>query len=240
MVDGNYSGSGSSSGSVTTLLMVVAVIAVAVAAFNVYRVAQTSATGFASSDRGNVTFEIESQIHIIFTNNLINWSTGFVDTDGTPSLCIPGVEAQLSTDPTGEASSPTGIFCGVNWIPVLQGLTLQSASNQDILVNLTSNQNALNLIDGGTSFGSSFQWKVSNNKTNTCNIDGTGLAPTTYTEIVQNGNVTICNSMNWGPGNNALDIDFLVNISSSASVTGERRAIITATAERGIQNTSFN
>jgi hypothetical protein len=232
MADPMYSGSGSSSSGITTLLMVVAVVAVAVAGFNVYQVAQKSTTGFASSDRGNVTFEIESQIHIIFTNNLINWSTGYVNTTG-PSPCTTGVEAQLSTDPAGQASSPSGTFCSVSWIPVLQGLTLQSDSNQDIRVNLTSDQNATTLIDGvGNNFGSNLQWKVSNNKSDTCNINGTGLAPTTYTEIALNGNVTICDSMNWGPSNDALDIDFLVNISSSASVLGERKAIITATAER--------
>ena len=229
--------------SSTNVLMVVAVIAVAVAVFGTIMNFVNVQTGFASSDLGNVSFQIESKIEIFFTNNIINWSTGYVDIDGTPAVCVAGVEAQLATDPIGAAaaSSPTGLStCVVNWQSQLQGLTLRSDSNQDIRVNLTSDQNALNLIDGGASFGSNFMWKVSNNETSTCNSDGTGLQPTTYTEIVQGANVTICESMNWDFPNDALDIDFLVNISSSASVLGERKAIITALAERGIQNTAIN
>lgn len=224
----------------SNVLMVIAVVAVAVATFgfvfNILGVGQS--TGFASNDGGNVTFEIESSVHINFTNNIINWSTGYVNTSG-PAPCLPNVEAQLATYTVGEASDPSGIFCGVNWQPQLQGLTLQSDSNQDIRVNLSSNQNATTLIDGaGNNFGSNFRWRVSNNESGACNDGAYQPQPATYSEIVINTNVTICDSLNWGPTNDSLDIDFLLNISDQASLLGYQTAVITALAERGVQNTT--
>ena len=225
----------------TKFLTVVAILAVVLSAVNVVRVADLRSAGYASSrEYGNVTFEIESRILITFTNNLVNWSTGYVDTDGTPTECGPGVEAQLATNTTNGssgnllASNPSGSKCGISWIPRLQGLTLRSDSNQDIVVTLNSDQNALNLIDGGVTIPtnkSEFQWMVQNNATGTT-CEGR-MYPLNYTDIVAGTNVTICNDMDWADGvSDTLDIDFLVNISSYATVLGERRAVITATAER--------
>jgi len=221
----------------TNLLMVVAVLAVLASGIGVVMslVALPSA-GYASSDLGNVTFEIESLISVQFTNNLINWSTGYVNTTG-PSPCVNGVEAQLATDVTGEGApagtgvnGPIGVFCGIGWQPQLQGLTLASLSNQDINVTLTSDSNAITLIDGvGNNFGSNFRWKVSDNKTSTCN---SAFNPLSYSEIVQGQNVIACDSMNFENTHNAFDIDFYVNISDQAAQIGYQKAVITATAER--------
>lgn len=226
----------------TGVLMVVAVIAVVVSGINLINNVALSQTGRASTTPGNVTLEIQSIIDINFTNNIINWSSGYVDSDGTPTECTSISEAQLATNTVNGsagnslASNPSGIKCGVGWIPRLQGLTLQSDSNQDILVNITSNQNAFNLIDNGVALTppSEFQWMVQENETGSCEAGATTgrLYPTNYTNVVQGVAITICNDFDWGPTTDALDIDFLVNISPQATVVGYRTAVMTATAER--------
>jgi hypothetical protein len=241
MENENYSISDSN--RITTLLMIVAVVAVGISAFNVFNTLQLKSAGYASSDRGNVTFEILSNINVIFNNSIINWSIGYVN---TTSPCPSPVEAQLTTNATGpgmRALPATGIYCGVGWIPQLTGLTLQSDSNVDIKVNISSNQNALNLIDGGNNYApyaSNFQWKVFNNETNSCNTTIGAIGPLTYTEIVAGQNVTLCDVLNWGNNNDIITIDFLLNISSSTSVLGERKAIITASAERSTLQDTLN
>lgn len=223
------------SSSGTNVLMIVAVVAVAVSLIGVFSQFSTQHTGYA--EFGNVTFQIESVIAINFTNSLINWSTGYVNTTG-PAPCTGGgsFEAVLSTDTSKTGSFGSPVFCGVNWQQQNQGLTLQSDSNSDINVTLTSDIDANALIDGGLSLGSNFRWVVSNNETGTCNTAGAGheigLNPTTYTEIIQDAEVVVCDSMNYDQGANALDIDFELNISEASTVVGEREATITATAEK--------
>ncbi len=227
--------SGGNGSSVTKFLTVVAVLAVLASGIGFFStLSSLRSAGYASSDEGNVTFEIESKIDISFITNLINWSTGYVNTSG-PAPCVAPVDAQLATDPTGlpeDGSSPPGIFCGVNWIPQLQGLTLQSDSNQDINISLSSTEDASTLLDG---LGN-FMWKFSDNETGTCqgNFDPALIV---YTEIIAGSGVILCNQTDWNTGSDALDIDFLVNISDQASVQGEKTAVITATAIRSeVQN----
>lgn len=220
----------------TNMLIVVAVLAVLASAFGVVMslTVLPGSTGYAASDAsdiGNVTFEIESLIIVQFTNNIINWSTGYVNTSGI-SPCVGGgsFEAVLSTDIAAPGSFGSTIFCGVNWVPQTQGLTLESLSNQDINVTLTSDSNATTLIDGvGNNFNSNFRWVVSENETGSCN---SAPNPAAYTEILIGQDVVVCDSMNFDQGSKAIDIDFEVNISEKAAQLGYQKAVITATAIR--------
>jgi len=210
------------SGGVTNVLMVVAVIAVVVSVFGVISTLNLRGSGFASSSPGNVTLEIQQVIELNFTRNLINWSSGFVNTS-----C--GTSALLDTNNTVNP-----IICGQGWVPQTTGLILTTlGSSLPIAINLSSNQNASTLIDAGGSLSSAFRWKVQEyNITGgaeplTC--DAT-LTPLAYTDIVANQNVKICNQTQYAVDRNELRIDFQVKISQFAPAqTGYRTAIITAT-----------
>lgn len=216
---------GESSG-VTNILMVVAVIAVVISAFGLFASLDVfKGAGYATSDVGNVTFEIASNVDIAFTTNIINWTSGYIN-----NVAPCGDWAILNSNGTN--------ICAVNWRTVTQGLTLESRSSVDINVTLTSNRGINDLI--GLTSVPGFMWKVDENESRTCNnVAGGWYGPTTYTEIVAGTPVKICESMNYGTSNNALDIDFQVNITKNAIVTDYRTAVITASAQRGTQNTTY-
>ena len=206
----------------TNLLMVLAVVAVVASAVAVVYHLPTSQTGMASTTPGNVTLEIAQVLDINFTRQIINWSSGYVNTS-----C--GTNAILDTNNT---ASP--IICGSSWAPQTNGLILESLSSLPIAINLSSTANASTLIDGGNNLGSTFRWKVQE-----FNFAGVGepltcdatLAPTVYTDIQSTGQIRICNNTRYESDRDELRIDFQVNISQLApALVGYRTAQITATA----------
>ncbi len=209
---------------VTKVLMVVAVLAVITSVIGVFSTLNLKSSGFASSGQGNVTLEIQQVISLNFTNNLINWSSGFVNTS-----CGTGLYAILDTN-----NSASPIICGTGWQTQNRGLILTTfGSTLPIAVNLTSNKNASLLLDNGANFGSAFMWKLSEfnitdgSEPSTC--DGT-LTPTSYTPIQTNQVVRVCNQTQFNPDKDELRIDFQLNVSNNAPAqTGYRTATITAT-----------
>lgn len=215
----------------TKALMGIAVIAVIASAVNLFTFLTVGTTGYASIDSGNVTLEIQSKIDINFTNRIINWSSGYVNNSG-PAPCTVGVFATLDTN-----NSVNPIICGATpgWQPQTQGLVIQSDSNKDVTLNLTSTQNASSLIDNNLVLvpASTFKWRASD-FTVGGDVAGacTGVAsPASYADIVANQQVTICNNFNWENTFDELEIDFQLNISPQAPPqAGYRTAVIQATA----------
>lgn len=209
-------GGGMSTGTkVTGVLMVVAVVAVAVAAFNFFTILAFKPTGHAT-DQGNATLEIESQIVINFTVDLIDWGIGYVNSSAS--------YAELNTE---------GLMTGTGWQTVTQGLVLESTSNENVTVNLSSDVNADEFIDGGFGTGlSTFEWKVSDNEANSCS---TGAQPSGYADVTTTDTV-ICSNLLFGaegtPEPNTLLIDLQLNITKSTATVGTKKAVLTATAEK--------
>jgi hypothetical protein len=212
-------GDSSESSSITGLLMVVAVVAVVASAIGLFAsFDKFSGSGYASSDTGNVTFEIASNIDINFTRDIINWSSGYVNTTGPAPCDGTNQYAILNSNGTN--------YCAAGWATISQGLIIESLSSVDVNLTLTSNANITSL----TSAPGQFQWRVTDNESTSCTG---GPAPSTYTEIVAGVPTLVCNDLNWEPSTDSLEIDFLVNISKDAVVQQYRTATITAQAERG-------
>jgi hypothetical protein len=214
----------STGSSATKFLMVVAILAVAISLISfISNYASYRASGFASVDTGTANLTILSKIDINFTVWEVNWGTGYVNvTDGE-------VNATLNTE---------GVMEGTGWDHVTQGLVLESLSNQNVTINLTSSNDALGFIDTDSDHGSTYMWKITEEESGSCGSNGVpgsdlNSSLLTYKTVANVATypdgVIICDNFYWGQSANELLIDIEVNVSADA-LPGERGSIITATA----------
>jgi hypothetical protein len=215
----------------TSFLMVIAVLAVVISAVNLFSNLALFSTGYASSDQGNVTLEIESKIDVNFTQRALNWSLGYVD----------------PAQPYAYLTSTGILQNNISWLNVSNGLVIESLSTQNITLNLSSNKDALNFLDNGQVVSpspSNFSWRVNQVTTDdtgpgvlaqgepgTCSGLGQALNPTVYETIVQGVNRTVCGNMSYLTTSNSIEIDFALNISVGAP-PGPKNVTITATAQK--------
>lgn len=204
----------------TKALMVIAVVAVVIAAVNVISIVSVGQTGFASTEIGNATLEIEGKASINFTNNLINWSTGSVDVEG-------GYEnATLISNGTNIGH--------VGWLTVSTGLVLENDGNTDVTLNLSSDNSATAGADNGfpgddpDTTDELFQWQL-NQIAEAGSCTGTGLQDTTWTNVAYPDSKEVCDDFNWDNANDEIEIDLLVRIPKGTPV-GAKVNVITATA----------
>lgn len=213
--------------NITNVLMVIAVIAVVISGVNVLNtISLQSATGRAADTSGDVNLTIESQIHINFTTNVINWSTGYVGT---------------LTDRTYLTSDGI-MYNNMSFKNVSKGLVLESLSNQNISVNVTFLRNSVDFLDGGIARSppSQFFWKVNQvysddpagylaGESGTCGPTAGGLYPTSWTIVTTTPLIGVCPNMGWQSSADELEIDLAVNISNVAP-PGVKNNLLTAIA----------
>ena len=210
----------SGSSGVTNALMVVAVLAVALSVVGIGITASkvSQLTGNVGlTDQGNATLEIQGVASIEFTNNLINWSIGRVDT-----TCGIGTFAVLNTNGTNVCSDATA----PSWNVVSQGLVVENIGNTDVSLELLSDQDAATFI-GGINPVPLYQWAVSNNEAGSC--AGT-LSDTTYTDVATTAGHVVCDNFLSDAASDALEIDLLLRIPTEDVTPGQRVSTITATA----------
>ena len=193
------------------LLTVVAVFAIAFAAVNLLITMDKvgKLTGYAVNDSGTANLTIIEDININFTVDLINWSSGGV----------------LSPNDWAYLNSEGVMLNNFSFENVTDGLRLQSDSNVNISVNLSSSLDALNFLDGGIvrAIPSSFQWKMNDYEAGTCPT----LTPTSYTGVSTAG-IEVCQNFGYDTPQDTIEIDLAVNISRQAP-TGVKGVVITAT-----------
>jgi len=208
----------------TKFLMVVAILAVAISLISfISNYASYKSSGFVSVDTAKANLTIESKIDINFTVDGVNWGTGYVNvTDGLTN-------ATLNTE---------GDMGGTGWNHVTQGLVLESLSNQNVTINLTSSNDALGFIDTDSDHGSTYMWKITEDEVGSCGpngVPGSALNSSllNYKSVADATSypdgVVVCNNFYWGVSKNQLLIDIQVNVSADA-LPGARGSIITATA----------
>jgi hypothetical protein len=226
----------------TKVLTVVAVVAVAIALFGVVVTFMTVGdvlrfAGKVSTDTGNLSLDVASNIDINFTVDFINWSSGAVDTvTGICNQPVLGPMAVLTTNRTGAVS------CG-SW-QVARSLMLENIGNTNVSIKLKSSNNA---TDGTTPTPGPFinssvaqfsmrryDWNISQNETSSCPSAPATWTPVNYTGLLgptYNGTLACANLGNKAQyaSANELRIDFNVTIPSTAP-TGAKLSVITAEA----------
>ena len=205
-------------------LTIVAIVAVALAAVNLIVTAEKvgSLTGYASSDQGNATLIVQSTVDLTFTTDLVNWSSGSVNT-----TCI---NAFLDTEGHRGPVDTQGGQCAVGWTTNNIGLILENTGNINASVTLTSNKDATAFIGGSNP---AFMWKVTQNAGGEAGTCTTGLGPGSYASVTTSA-TTICTNMGnnqYFPTHNALRIDLNVTVpSDSYNAAGGpvKEAVLTA------------
>ncbi|MCK4553043.1 hypothetical protein KAT80_02475 [Candidatus Pacearchaeota archaeon] len=188
------------------LLMIVAIIAMTLAVVNliVHFEDIKSLTGFAT-DTGTANLTIISQASVSFITNNINWGTGVVS------------EAYAVALINSENTVTNG-----NWTQVNQALVLQNDGNSNVSVTLNTSE-AASFI-GGT--GSTYELKVSDNETNSCDTEHNKMTAYTNTTAAQQD---ACTNLSYYDALDTIKINVQLRIPEDAT-PGAKGAVITATA----------
>jgi len=179
-------------------------------------------TGAATSPTAIARINITSRASINWTVNLVDFGTGYVN-DSVQS-CL------LNTEGANAVSNCTGFNT------VTEGLRLINDGNRRVSVNLSSNVSAAQLL-GGTS--PLFQWKLANNKTdscgnigpggNDCSINATALQYQGAYSDVSTAPVEICPCFNYASSKNLFNVELQLLVPKD-SFYGLREATLTAVA----------
>jgi len=222
--------------SSSNTLLVIAVIA-AVVSFVVFLMTWSSFNVWQGlsfePESGNVTVEIQTNLDILVSPSLINWSTGYVDTANS------FVTANLST----VDGSTTG---GVNFQSQSDGFNVENIGNSNATIDIATSKDAAAFIGGGvTAPLPEYQFSVTNCDSTTCvsepgvkttsdTLPSCGGAFTLGTLVDVNTTVPgtrVCDSFDSVPAGNAFRIDVRVVIPEDApKVANSDTMVVTATA----------
>lgn len=165
-------------------------------------------TGFASTS-GNISVSVNTTQQVRFAVGTIDWGSGSVNASGT--LC------NMTTE--GLVSGCSG-FTTVN-----NGLIIENSGNTNLSIALYSNDTARGFIGSGASF----QWKVSNNGTESGSC-ATTTTPSVYSavNVSISNQTTVCSNLGFGDSNDSLRVDINIGIPLSlvTSSTGLKRVTI--------------
>lgn len=180
-------------------------------------------TGMGTTPTGNATLTVVTLSSINFTDNSVNWGTGYVNTSGGYTTCKMNTTA-------GYAGSSG---CA-NFTQEITGMTLFNDGNTNITIQLVSNVSAGVDFIGGTN--PVFQYNVSNNEAFSC-LNATGnenLWPFGNGSVgwlpvnITGAGTIICPRLQYTDGNDSLRIHLLVEIPYDA-LSGAWGAMLTAT-----------
>jgi len=165
---------------------------------------------------------ITTRASINFTINLVDWGSGYVN--DTASFC------QLNTEGLNNNLNCT------NFSTVTEGLRIENDGNRNVELNVSSNNTAAQFL-GGTS--PAFQWKFSNNESDSCGSKGIGtncvtnasaIQPQSYTSVSTTSNPAfVCPCFRANNPSDLLNLELQIRVPSD-SYTGLRESTITAVA----------
>ena len=196
----------------TLALFLVAAIVVSLAGtiISLNKLGQVTTTGFAATDTGTATLQVNSTTSIFFSIDSINWGSGYVN--GSYINCTMGSDNKRS------------LGC-VGFTTVAQGFVLENDGNKNVTVELVANATAAQFIEGSTGGGPEFLYNVSNNETDACDTP----APAALTAVNTSAPGTlICDIFHFIDAD-TMRIDVEINIPSD-SPPGVKIAEFTATA----------
>ncbi len=193
----------------TLALVLVAALAVSLVGTLLSMNRLNTLTGFATST-GTSNLTLVSTSAISFAINNVDWGTGSVNA----SDVTHNYTCTLDT-----LGTKTGC---VNFTTVTQGLVLENTGDTNLNVTLKSDKTPTQFI--GT--GATFQWKIAENETGSCN--GT-LGQTTFT-TVSTTDTNICTVLLPQIATNSLKIDLNVTIPLAVMSGGAGAKLATLTA----------
>ncbi len=194
----------------------------------------TGLTG-TNETEGNVTATIESYTYINFSEKTGNFGTGYIE--GGYDHCNFSVALGGESNDDGSCASetfnfpPTGLSASTT-------LTVENLGNEDVMLNLSTNQDALGLL-GSSSGKSTYLFRIfDKDEPGSCS-NNTGhqvgfIAPggtnySTWTDVggMSNWNQIICPWFNSSTGNNEINIAFNIVIPETTPKS-EKALVITA------------
>ena len=203
-----------------TLLIVLAIIAALLAVFNAYVALRqvsdlASITGYqvlTNVSKGNITLSIPSNVQIEFVVNLINWSNGSVISGFSNATLVSTFNASIQVR-NGTWENGTGQGRD-------SGLVLRNSGNVNVSVNLTSLRNKTDFFLPINLPEAAYMWNVSNNNTltTTCGIAWQYPLFNVFKDVNTSGDI-VCKNLSTYPGQNALRIDILLMVPSTAQKT---------------------
>ena len=172
-------------------------------------------TGFATQSNvtGTVHYNVSSNVVISFTDDTIEFGTGYVNTTGGAINCSLTTEASGNSDNcvdfTTQANSP---------------FVLDNIGNKDVELNLTFTTDVTTLFIEEA--GSLLQLKVTDADAGACTGTQSLSGYTDATTFDNNVEITACGTFESTPGTNTIDID--VNLTISMDESGSETVTLKA------------
>jgi len=165
------------------------------------------------TDTGKAKINISEKLAINFTDDIVDWGTGYV-TEGETACVL---------DTYNNAAGCTSFTTQAN------GLTLENIGNVNAIIELASNKDAQTFINGTSP---AFQYLISDTtsggEANSCD----NMAPTTFTDLnTTSPGTKICTKLYKQASKDAIGIELNVTIPSDTD-TGAKEATLTATATK--------
>ena len=172
---------------------------------------------------GTTNLTIERLTSINFTTRIINWSTGAV----TPGKTV----ATLNT--------ATGTVTNGNWTANSAGLIIENNGNQNLSIDLLAGKTVAAFVGGGLG---DYQYNVSNSEQGSCNATNgsrvmgatsnysVGSFVNVNTTVETTSGTRVCEIFRFEDDRDVIRLDIILNITSTANITGFIGDVITATA----------
>jgi hypothetical protein len=182
-------------------------------------------TGRAATDTGTSNFSINSTISVVFTQNLVEFGVGIVNSSGNHNCTLntsgPGML-------NGAANPINGPDC-LGFNATLNPLRIQNQGTQNVTLNISFNSTNSQFVGGTTP---SFTFRASVNDTGACGNSTSLNFNTAMTEVTAaDTNYSICNitKFNWQNNNRTVNLDLGIKLPQDVS-PGQHKVIITAYA----------
>jgi len=172
----------------------------------------------ATTDQAVARINITSRASINFTIDRVDWGTGSVNESA--SYCT------LNTEGLNPASNCT------NFTTVTQGLRLENDGNRNVALNISTNNTPAQFIGG---FNPVYQWKFTNNESDSCGSQGVGSSCVTNATALQPQNYStvsttptqVCPCFRAADPSDLIGIELQIRVPAD-SYTGLRDSTITA------------
>jgi len=171
-------------------------------------------------DVGYVNLTISTLVDINVTTNTVNWGPGVV-TD-------PNLNASLVTAGSAAGTATRGNWSGTN----AKALVVENTGNVNCSLAISGVKNAATFF-GGNASHQLYQWNVSNKETGACGAWGETSMQNTWANVNTSA-ATVCNKLDYHPGNDEMYIDFKLVVPADATLLGALSDTITISGNTAV------
>jgi hypothetical protein len=181
-----------------------------------------------ANDFGAANFTINSSVSVVFTQNIIDFGTGVVNSSGSHNCTLNSSGPGMLDGAANPISGPNCI--GFN--ATIDPLRIQNQGTQNVTLNVSFNSTPAAYIGGTSPF---MAFAVTWNETGACgnvSTSGADYFNAVMTSITAaSTNMSVCNStqFGWTSGNRTLNLDMGIRIPQNAP-PGARKLVVTAFA----------